>query len=160
MKGEQKQGEGDREHMRSQQRLLYNSNKHLSSRDICTEWWVRCGKMGKKMEWHQHIFYPPPNPEKGSPPISMSMVHTFLSANKDLSTTLPRTEACCLACKVLIKYLIFPTRCPKTALPYRHNSNKTCFREAEALTVLLLNSQHPLLQLWKWYSGKIITNCH
>lgn len=52
MKGEQKQGEGDRERTQSQQRLLYNSNKHLSSRDICTEWWVWCRKMQREMEWH------------------------------------------------------------------------------------------------------------
>lgn len=37
MKGGQKQAEGDRERMQSQQRLLYNSNKHLSSPDVGAE---------------------------------------------------------------------------------------------------------------------------
>lgn len=124
MKGEQKQGEGDREHTRSQQRLLYNSNKHLSSRDICTEWWVRCGKMWEKMEWHQHIFTPHPSLKKRFSSYLYSKYGTcILPANKKQSSTLPHTEACCLACRVVIKYLIFPSRCTKTALPYGHKSN-------------------------------------
>lgn len=50
IKGEQKQWTGDREHTWSKQRLLYNSNKHLSSWDICRERWPLCGMMWEKME--------------------------------------------------------------------------------------------------------------
>lgn len=82
MKGEQKQGEEGRQHKQSQQRMLYNSNKHLSSWDICTEWWVHRGMMWEELEWHQHIY--PPNPKKKSSPRSTSMVYVFYRQQQSL----------------------------------------------------------------------------
>lgn len=85
-------------------------------------------------------FYSSPNPKKDSPPLSANMAHAF-----DVRTTYRPAlfHTLNMDCNKKKKQ-ISPTGCKKTELPYGHKCNYSCYREAETLTVLLLNLKpHP-----------------